>query len=212
LPNDLPKHWLPILKFTDHFINTPSPLPHELFAEITDIYTKAEITEIALGLGLFHGFSKMLIALGREPVEMDTTIIPTPTAPMTKLEIQVPDSHPVASLLSPTPDLRDRWIDLENTLWKMNNYPRMELEKIRSRLATLLDVSLEYENFYHSGDSSRDLQNFSDQFVFDIRSFTDEQRRAIIDEFGSDGLLNLMICLALYDGIFRVATTLDSWH
>ena len=37
-----------------------------------------EIAEIALGVTLFHGMSKVLICLGLEPEEMDTTILPTP--------------------------------------------------------------------------------------------------------------------------------------
>jgi hypothetical protein len=33
---------------------------------------------MTLGISLFHGFSKMLIVLGLEPEEMDTTVVPTP--------------------------------------------------------------------------------------------------------------------------------------
>ncbi|MEG3586636.1 MAG: hypothetical protein VX353_05040 [Actinomycetota bacterium] len=154
----------------------------------------------------------MLIALGREPDEMVTTIIPTPTSPTNHLSITVPDSHPVTSLLSSTPDLRNRWLDLENALWEMNYYPRSELQKIRTRMANLLHVNHRYVDFYKSERSTLAEQSISDQFVFDVRSITFEQRDVIIDEFGTEGLLNLMICLALYDGIFRVAATLDSWQ
>jgi hypothetical protein len=41
-------------------------------------FDAAQRTEIGIGLALFHGFSKVLIALGCEPAEMDTTILPTP--------------------------------------------------------------------------------------------------------------------------------------
>jgi hypothetical protein len=37
--------------------------------------------EIGIGLALFHGFSKALIALGCEPEEMDTTVLRTPGSP-----------------------------------------------------------------------------------------------------------------------------------
>ncbi len=38
----------------------------------------AEQTEVGVGLALFHGFSKVLIALGCEPEEMAVTELPTP--------------------------------------------------------------------------------------------------------------------------------------
>jgi hypothetical protein len=37
-------------------------------------------TELGVGLALFHGLSKVLIALGCEPEEMATTELPTPGA------------------------------------------------------------------------------------------------------------------------------------
>ena len=41
-------------------------------------YSDAEIAELALGVGLFLGMSKVLITLGLEPEGMDTTVLPTP--------------------------------------------------------------------------------------------------------------------------------------
>lgn len=41
-------------------------------------FTEAEIAELALGVGLFHGMSKVLIALGLEPESMPVTVLPTP--------------------------------------------------------------------------------------------------------------------------------------
>ena len=180
--------------------------------EIKDAYTRSQITELALGLGLFHGFSKMLIALGREPSEMETTVIPTPTAPTDLLNIDVDETNPIAALLSPIPNLRNRWLNLENSLWTMDKYPKNELEKIRLRMANLLRVDSKYTASYDKNDSITVAQNISDQFVFDVLSITSDQRKKIVSEFGTEGLLNLMLCLALYDGIFRVAATIDSWQ
>jgi hypothetical protein len=47
-------------------------------AALREAYSEAEAVELALGLSLFHGFSKMLIVLGLEPESMDTTVMPTP--------------------------------------------------------------------------------------------------------------------------------------
>jgi hypothetical protein len=41
-------------------------------------FDDAQREELGIGLALFHGFSKVLIALGCEPEEMDTTILTTP--------------------------------------------------------------------------------------------------------------------------------------
>ena len=154
----------------------------------------------------------MLIALGREPDEMETTIIPTPTAPADLLNPAAEETNPIASLLSSTPNLRNRWLNLENSLWSMDSYPSNELEKVRLRMANLLRIDSKYIESYDKKVSVALTQNISDQFVFDIRSITSHQREMICNEFGTEGLLNLMLCLALYDGIFRVAATIDSWE
>ena len=41
-------------------------------------FSPEQQTEIGVGLALFHGFSKVLIALGCEPEEMADTELPTP--------------------------------------------------------------------------------------------------------------------------------------
>ena len=41
-------------------------------------YDPDEIFELALGVGLFHGMSKVLINLGLEPEQMPVTLLPTP--------------------------------------------------------------------------------------------------------------------------------------
>tara|TARA_B100001142_G_C14322917_1_gene651151 strand:+ start:1471 stop:2121 length:651 start_codon:yes stop_codon:yes gene_type:complete len=210
LQNDLPNQWLSILAFTDHFILTPGPLPKEMKANLINSYTETELTEIALGLGLFHGFSKMLIALGREPDDMATTVIPTPTAPSTDLDIEITKGHPVANLLSPTNKLRNYWLQLEESLWSMDSYPTNELRYIRFHLVNLFKLNSEYRDFYRIEGSSDTSKSIADQFVYDVRSITVRQREEIINDFGSEGLLNIMICLAIYDGIFRVAAVMES--
>ena len=46
---------------------------------LRDIWpSDAEIAELALGVGLFMGMSKVLITLGLEPESMETTVLPTP--------------------------------------------------------------------------------------------------------------------------------------
>ena len=42
------------------------------------VFTEAELVEMGVALALFHGVSKMLIALGCEPEQMDVSIHRTP--------------------------------------------------------------------------------------------------------------------------------------
>ena len=42
-------------------------------------FSSSEQEELGIGLALFHGFSKVLIALGCEPEEMAVTELPTPS-------------------------------------------------------------------------------------------------------------------------------------
>lgn len=66
------------LQLTDVLIGMPRELPAELQETLQRHYSDAEVVEMALGVGLFLGMSKLLIALGLEPEEMDTTVAPTP--------------------------------------------------------------------------------------------------------------------------------------
>ena len=92
----------------------------------------------------------------------------------------------------------------------MDSYPTNELKYIRFHLVNLFKLNSEYSNFYRFEGSSDTSKSIADQFVYDVRSITVRQREEIINDFGSEGLLNIMICLAIYDGIFRVAAVLES--
>jgi alkylhydroperoxidase family enzyme len=65
------------LKLTDALITHPR-LSDEDRRLLAEQFSEEEIAELALGIGLFLGMSKVLITLGLEPDEMATTIVPTP--------------------------------------------------------------------------------------------------------------------------------------
>jgi alkylhydroperoxidase family enzyme len=66
------------LILTDAIVQDTGELKASQWEELREYYSDGEIAEIALGVALFHGMSKVLICLGLEPEEMDTTILPTP--------------------------------------------------------------------------------------------------------------------------------------
>ena len=66
------------LALTDVLIGNPSSADAELHARLKAQFSDAEIAEIALGVGLFLGMSKVLLTLGLEPDSMPTTVVPTP--------------------------------------------------------------------------------------------------------------------------------------
>jgi alkylhydroperoxidase family enzyme len=66
------------LMLADAFLGAAGPPPGDQRAELRSEFSDAELVELGIGLALFHGFSKMLIALGLEPEHMDTTVLPTP--------------------------------------------------------------------------------------------------------------------------------------
>ena len=96
----------------------------------------------------------MLIALGLEPEEMETTIIPTPTAPETPIQVAVPSDHPVSNTLKSIPDLKNRWVYLEQALWQMGFYPQSNLKAIRSRLAELINAPDAFKRYYSAKSPS----------------------------------------------------------
>ena len=63
--------------FTDSFLSATPP-DAELQAGLRAEFSDAEIVEMATAVLAFHAFSKMLIALGLEPEQMDTLVHATP--------------------------------------------------------------------------------------------------------------------------------------
>jgi hypothetical protein len=63
--------------FADRFL-AMTPVGDDDAAELRDEFTADELDDLALAMALFHGVSKVLIALGCEPEQMDTTVLPTP--------------------------------------------------------------------------------------------------------------------------------------
>ena len=66
------------LMLTDQIISAPGTLTRKNHVIIKRSLSRKERAEISLGVGLFMGMSKVLIALGLEPEEMETTIVKTP--------------------------------------------------------------------------------------------------------------------------------------
>jgi alkylhydroperoxidase family enzyme len=66
------------LQFADAFLGAGGPPSAEVRAELLAEFSEAELVEMSIGLALFHGVSKMLIALGCEPEQMDLTVSRTP--------------------------------------------------------------------------------------------------------------------------------------
>jgi alkylhydroperoxidase family enzyme len=66
------------LGFADAYLAADGPMTADVAERFHTEVDNTQQTEIGIGLALFHGFSKVLIALGCEPSEMDTTILPTP--------------------------------------------------------------------------------------------------------------------------------------
>ncbi len=66
------------LALTDALIGIPQALPDAVQSQLKAHFSDAEIVELGLGVGLFLGMSKVLIALGLEPEDMPVTVMPTP--------------------------------------------------------------------------------------------------------------------------------------
>lgn len=66
------------LRLTDAIIGDPETWSAADRAALADHYSPAAVGELALGVGLFLGMSKVLILLGLEPESMPVTVLPTP--------------------------------------------------------------------------------------------------------------------------------------
>jgi alkylhydroperoxidase family enzyme len=70
-----------VLGLADAFLRDPHGLSEEARAALLAHYTPDQIVELAMGLAMFMGTSKIAIALGNEPVDMPVTELPTPDRP-----------------------------------------------------------------------------------------------------------------------------------
>ena len=74
----LAPHEVAALRLTDALVGVPH-LPDEATrAALREHFSEAQVVELALGVGLFMGMSKVLITLGLEPETMPVTVLPTP--------------------------------------------------------------------------------------------------------------------------------------
>ena len=68
------------LTLTDALIGDPTSLTAAQIEALAQAFDEGELAELALGVSLFFGLSKVLVALGLEPETMPTTVLPTPGA------------------------------------------------------------------------------------------------------------------------------------
>ena len=66
------------LELTDLLIGIPNVPDQDLQRRLQTHFSADEIIELVLGVGLFHGMSKVLITLGLEPETMPVTVVPAP--------------------------------------------------------------------------------------------------------------------------------------
>ncbi len=69
------------IRFTDQFLRAPGSMTDEDRAALAQHFDAGELVELAMGVALFMGFSKIAVALGPPP-EMPTTVVPTPDWPL----------------------------------------------------------------------------------------------------------------------------------
>ena len=66
------------LTLTDALISDPESLTAEQCAALNQEFDSGELAELAMGVNLFFGLSKVLVALGLEPEAMPVTVLPAP--------------------------------------------------------------------------------------------------------------------------------------
>ena len=74
----LPERLKLALAFADTFLAGGGPPAADVQRALRAEFSDAELVEMGIGLALFHGLAKLLITLGCEPEQMDTTELRTP--------------------------------------------------------------------------------------------------------------------------------------
>jgi hypothetical protein len=65
------------MRFTDARLGAEH-LSDDVRAELSEHFTDGQVVELAAGVALFLGFSKIAISLGQAPADMPTMVVPTP--------------------------------------------------------------------------------------------------------------------------------------
>ncbi len=145
----------------------------------------------------------MLIALGLEPDHMETTVLSTPAAPDAQ---PTPASrrHPLAGHLVSRPDLARYWEALAARIDAFDGIDQSSLHDATARLAKLIGVS---QPKAARGDSDALAQDAAERFTLDVRSIDQAFRDRLEAAYGRAGTVQLILSLAVYDGIYRMAAT-----
>ncbi len=204
--------WQAALAFTDHFLTAPGPLPPDLVETLAGHFAEDDLTELGLGLGLFHGFSKMLMALGLEPDDMDSTVLPTP-APTNPVAASLDPTDPHTALLHARPDLAGPWDVMRSALEELPDLPDQAREAARWRLAQLYQVSNAPRPV--TEPTAADplvalVTECAELFAIDIRALTSGHLDRVTELTGPGGAVQLVMTLAVYDGIYRYWATLGA--
>ncbi len=171
---------------------------------MADQFDAGEWTELALGLGLFHGFSKMLIALGLEPDQMDTTVLPTPEATGTEVDPADVDD-PVIALLASRPDLAAPWQHMVRCIDALPGVDTDLLVAARRRLAELIgvaDLAPAAPPSTVDDDALEVVVELAELFAIDVRAIDPARLRSAV---GDAGVVAHIMNLAVYDGMWRLA-------
>ena len=203
------------LAFADRFINAPGPASADEAAALATHFDAKKRTELALGLGLFHGFSKLLIGMGLEPEQMDTTVLPTPRFTTAVPDVDLSDRH--AALLADHPDLAKRWANVWQTIATFDGgLDHGLIDACRARIATLIGVDWASATEPALANGTMvdpvlaDLAiEMSELFVIDIRAITAVHLDKLTALAGKASLTHLFITMAMADGIYRVARTMS---
>ena len=66
-----------VIRFTDTMLRAER-ISDELRDALLEHFDEGQVVELAVGVALFLGFSKIAISLGQAPADMPTMVVPTP--------------------------------------------------------------------------------------------------------------------------------------
>lgn len=148
----------------------------------------------------------MLIALGLEPEQMETTILPTPAVdPSAPPALPHGDAH--LDLLAARPDLAARWGHMHRLLTQLPAIAGGAGELIRRRIAQLLapDWAGPEPETDLPEPVRRAILEVTERFVIDVRGIDEAATAPLVEQVGAAVLVQLIMTMAVYDGIYRLA-------
>lgn len=194
------------LRFTDALIHDPDLLDGHAAEALRQHLGDGQIAELTLAVMLFLALAKVLITLGLEPEQLETTVIPTPAPSALAGEgdtsglQRIPPA--VTRALAARPDLLGAFAAFYGALWEEHLLEPALLDVTARTIARVQSETGRHPD----GDA---VQAYAARIPFEHHAIGDDEAARVCAELGEAGYVAFSVAAALEDALLRARMVLE---